>query len=167
MTRNLAWLIVLVAVLALSQVWRGSRVAVAAEIPEHRPVEVTRMVADLGIEGVRHAYLLAFTSQYDADRSFGFDSALLAVEQVGGTWMLEHAYCHPHEDARWHLAVVNDAPVSPSRTYQARPTPSEVEEFITHSWWQFKADDGFKMTQGVVYYDTWQALFGYHPNHRV
>jgi hypothetical protein len=140
--------------------------ALAQGLP-HVPPKAAQVSVDLRQADARHSYLLAYCSERD-DRPLFLEYALIAVERANGRWELDHVYRHPRDspNPKWHLSVVFDAPVTPSRTYDHRPTAAEVDAFIHDSWFHFAPDVGFTLIKGEVYANTWERALDYRPTYR-
>ena len=79
------------------------------------------------------------------DRPLYVESAIVEVH-AGSRWGLAHIFRHPRDATPrgWEMAVVYDAPQTPMRSFEARPTEAEVDQFLTDTWWTGHPDSGFR-----------------------
>jgi hypothetical protein len=152
--RHWAWLVILVALCMRSQ----------AAVPTPEETMAQDIVRDLGEKHVQRAWVLVYVSMVDA-RPLYLDEALVVFEENPG-WGLVKVFRHPRGDSQdktWRLAIVNDAPVNPRRTYDHRPTAPDVQQFLQDSWWGGRTYANFHSLKIECYDQTWLEVLGFAP----
>jgi hypothetical protein len=87
---------------------------------------------------------------------------LQAQTPTGKKWKLAHVFRHPrYPRTAWTINKVMDAPqFGTSAVYDRPPRADVVGAFLLKTWWSFKPDKGFRLIDGAVCVQNWQASTG-------
>lgn len=108
--------------------------------------------------------ILVWKIQEDS-RPLYTESAVLWLQArtpAGNKWKLAHLFRHPkYPHATWCLHKIMDSPQrDTSAVYDRPPRADEVEAFLRETCWSFMPDRGFRLTDGAVCVQNWQAATG-------
>jgi hypothetical protein len=94
------------------------------------------------------------------------ESAVLWLQiqtTAGKKWKLAHVFRHPKYPfgKTWCLNKIMDTPQHDTSAVYDRPPRADVlEAFLRETWWSFKPDRGFRLIDGAVCVQNWQASTG-------
>ncbi len=126
---------------------------------------VTIAGARYGVKSAQAARVLAWKIEED-DRPLRIDAVLLWL-RVDKRWGLANLYRHPLDgpNAPWHVSMVYDVPYVGEQTFDHAPNRSDLEGFLTDTWWNWEGRSGFKLLDGEVCPEAWKTAFGAAPWH--
>ena len=117
---------------------------------------------------LRQIRVLAWKQTVD-DRPLYIDVALMWIEHADHQYTLANVYRHPKDrgDEGWEQSMIFDLPgFQGAITLDHRPTHADLEEFLSHTDFDFGAESDFRLLASGVCGSAWLASFTEAPWHR-